>query len=263
MEIEDLEQELMREIWPSLRKFDKSRGNLEHFVRKILSRRSINLLKSFARQKRGAFVAKITREIEDENATDERLDLERLFEFLPNEYKTLCALLAERSVSETAQIIGKSRAFLYRKLERIAFFARANPRDRFLFFRGGEMKTLQLLETLSPKEIGALPVYDLMDLNDRVARLIEYAKELKEKLDCGLNLRFAKVASATERSGAVSFAEGAFLVVARLSQKVVWDREKIEKAVAALPREYQKLFEDARTIETGAPQFQISLKADK
>jgi hypothetical protein len=56
MEIEDLEQELMYEVIRCLHNFDESRGNLEHFIRRILARHSANLLKSFLRKKRESHI---------------------------------------------------------------------------------------------------------------------------------------------------------------------------------------------------------------
>jgi hypothetical protein len=52
MEIEDIEQELMYEVFFCLQKFDKRQCSVEHFVRKILERRSFNLLRDHLRTKR-------------------------------------------------------------------------------------------------------------------------------------------------------------------------------------------------------------------
>jgi DNA-directed RNA polymerase specialized sigma subunit len=47
MEIDDIEQELMYGLLSCLNKFDERQGNVEHFIKKVLSRRATNLLKSF------------------------------------------------------------------------------------------------------------------------------------------------------------------------------------------------------------------------
>jgi hypothetical protein len=97
-------------------------------------------------------------------------------ESLPDGYKALCSLLKIHSVSEVAKILGKSRMCLYRELKEISFLAnhRSNPKNIFLstINKGAHMKNLSILETLSAKEISALEVHDLMDLNDQVAKLL-------------------------------------------------------------------------------------------
>jgi hypothetical protein len=141
------------------------------------------------------------------------------------------------------------------------------------------MKNLSILETSSAKEISALNTYVLMNLSDQVSKLVSHAKELKEKLDDGLNLRFSEAVKNNLRSenkdtGTIRFFDGAFQIIAEVPKKAIWDSEKMEELVkrisheqrksfvkvaysieerkySALPREYRELFKEARTITPG------------
>jgi hypothetical protein len=306
MEVEDIEQELMYEVFSCLQKFDKRQGSIEHFIRKILERRSFNLLRDHLRTKRGPFA--VSREyIESDNSyriatNDAGIELNWLIKSLPNEYKTLCQLLKNHSVAEVARILGKSRMSLYRELKEISFLAnyKSNPKNIFLskINKGVHMKNLSILETLSAKEISVLEVHDLMDLNDQVAKLINHAKELKEKLEDGLNLRFSEAVKNNLRSeskitagenkdtGTTRFFDGAFQIAAEVPKKVTWDNEKMEELIkripddrrkdivkisysieerkySALPHEYQELFGEARTVTPGKTKFQITIGDDQ
>jgi hypothetical protein len=196
-------------------------------------------------------------------------------------------LLANHSVGEAAKIVGKNRASLYRDLKRISSLANYRPNlENLSFFRRRiDMKNLAVLETLNAKEISQLNVGELMDLNDQVAKLISHTKDLKEKLDDGLNLRFSEAVKNNLRStnkdtGTTRFFDGAFQIVAEVPKKVTWDNEKMEELIkripddrrkdivkisysieerkySALPCEYQELFREARTVTPGKTKFQI------
>jgi hypothetical protein len=153
--------------------------------------------------------------------------------------------------------------------------------------KGVNMKNLSVLETLSTKEISEFEVCHLMDLNDQITKLTSHAKELKEKLDNALNLRFAESVKSNLRSenrdtGTTGFFDGAFRIIAEVPKKVSWDAEKMEELLKripeerrksmvkisytieerkyfALPQEYQELFKEARTVTPGKIKFQITL----
>jgi hypothetical protein len=140
---------------------------------------------------------------------------------------------------------------------------------------------------MSAKEISVLEINDLMELNEQIVNLNTHAKELKEKLDDGLNLRFSEAVKNNLRSenkdtGTTRFFDGAFQIVAEVPKKVTWDNEKMEELVkripedrrksfvkvvysieerkySALPHEYRELFKEARTITPGKTRFQINL----
>jgi uncharacterized protein (UPF0305 family) len=295
MEIEDIEQELMCELLSCLDKLDESQGNVEHFIKKILARRAANLLESFSRIKRGSLIDfKEYAENDNLNAAEIHenfLNFERLLDHLPSRYKLLCRLLLSYSVAEVARIIGKSRASIYYYLKHISYLADhpTNSENQLLamFFSGVNMKNLSILETSSAKEISSLEIYDLMDLSDQLTKLTSHAKELKEKLEDGLNLKFSEAVKNNLRSenkdtGTTRFFDGAFQITAEVPKKVTWDQEKMEELVkhvpderrktivkityaieerkyAELPHEYQELFREARTITPGKTKFQISI----
>jgi RNA polymerase sigma factor (sigma-70 family) len=294
MEIDDIEQELMYGLLSCLSKFDESQGNVEHFIKKVLARRAVNLLESFSRIKRGPLVDfKEYAENDNLNANEIHqnfMDFERLLNHLPSKYKMLCRLLTNHSVAEVARIIGKSRASVYYYLQQISFLINhpIDPENQLLamFFSGVNMKNLAVLETLSAKEISTLEVHDLMDLSDQVAKLVSHAKELKEKLDDGLNLRFAEAVKNNLRSenkdtGTTKFFDGAFQIAAEVPKKVTWDNEKMEELIKRIPDdrkkdivkisysieerkysalsfEYQELFREARTVTPGKTKIQIT-----
>jgi RNA polymerase sigma factor (sigma-70 family) len=295
MEIEDIEQELMCGLLSRLNEFDENQGNIEHFIRKILARRAANLLESFSRIKRGPF-ANFKEYAENDNSSENeiqksRLDLWHLIEPMPSKYKMLCKLLANHSIAEVSQIIGKTRASVYQDLKRIAYFVARRSNSKNQFFAtwriGINMKNLSTLETSSAKEISQLEVYDLMDLSNQITKLTSRAKELKEKLEDGLNLRFAEAVKNNLRSenkdtGTIRFFDGAFQIVAEIPKKVTWDPEKMEELIkripeerrkaivkityaieerkySELPHEYRELFREARTITPGKTRFQITL----
>jgi hypothetical protein len=152
------------------------------------------------------------------------------------------------------------------------------------------MKNLSILEKSSAKEISELEIFDLMDLSDQVAKLISHTKELKEKLEDGLNLRFAEsvknnLRSENKDTGTTKFFEGAFQITAEVPKKVSWDAEKMEQIVKKIPEEkrksivkisyvieerkysmlsyeYRQLFNEARTVTPGKIKFQINLGED-
>jgi RNA polymerase sigma factor (sigma-70 family) len=306
MEIEDIEQELMCGLLSRLNEFDENQGNIEHFIRKILARRAANLLESFSRIKRGPFVnfkeyaeSKIGDSQNDNSNENEiqenRLDLQHLIEPMPSKYKMLCKLLANHSIAEVSQIIGKTRASVYHDLKRIAYLVdrRSNSKNQFFatWRIGIDMKNLSILETSSAREISQLEVHDLMDLSDQITKLTSHAKELKEKLEDGLNLKFSEAVKNNLRNenkdtGTTRFFDGAFQVVAEVPKKVTWDQEKMEELIkrvpderrkamvkisyvieerkySELPHEYQELFREARTITPGKTKFQISIGETK
>ena len=51
-------------------------------------------------------------------------------------------------------------------------------------------RNLSTIETLDVKELSKLEVYDLADLSEQVSKLVSHTKELKEKLEDALNLRY-------------------------------------------------------------------------
>jgi hypothetical protein len=189
------------------------------------------------------------------------------------------------------EITGRYRSSVYADIKRAKKLLKSviSFDEQFLVYglRGGYMQNLSILETLSTKEISRLEVGDLMDLNEQMMNLTSHTKELKEKLEDAMNLRFSESVKNSLRSenrdtGTTRFFDGAFQIVAEVSKKVSWDQEKMEELIkripnerrkdivkisyaieerkySALPYEYQELFREARTITPGKTRFQITL----
>jgi len=148
-------------------------------------------------------------------------------------------------------------------------------------------KNISIIETMNTKELSSLEVFDLADLSDQVAKLLSHAKELKEKLDDALNLRFSETVKENLRlenkdTGTTKFTESGFQIVAEVPKKVTWDAQKMEEIIKTIPEshrrdyikttysiderryanfsyEYQQLFKPARTVTPGKTKFQIKL----
>ncbi|GHU19891.1 hypothetical protein FACS189472_10320 [Alphaproteobacteria bacterium] len=298
MDHEDIQQELLCELISSAKAYDQSKGDFLHFANVVLQKKYLMLIEKYNREKRGAKA--LIFEYDDEHFQSqnisldgilESIDLEKLISRLPNRYRDVINLFLNHSVSEILDMTGRYRSSVYADIKRAKDIAKSiNSLDeKYLangfFNSGGSMKNLAVLETLSAKEISALDVYDLMDLHDQVTKLTSHAKELKEKLDDGLNLRFAEsVKNSLQRenkdTGTTRFFDGAFQIIADVPKKVTWDSEKMEELVkrvpedrrrafvkvvysieerkySALPYEYQELFKEARTITPGKTKFQI------
>lgn len=132
-EIEDIEQDLLLEIWPALSKFDRTKSSLATFVDKLLSRRSNNLIHKHMCIKRGGKTQTLSLDKEDENGQtlmdyladdhcfeDEisiRIDVSKVIHQLPESLQTLCEQLKIFTITEVSHMSGRSRAAIYRDLE--------------------------------------------------------------------------------------------------------------------------------------------------
>lgn len=306
IDLEDLEQELMCEVFCSLDKFDERCGNLEHFVRRVLDCRGKNLIRSYGRKKRNLIVKPLEYcdEIHNEKteeafnscqlAFERRREVSRFLNELPNKYRLLHKLYEHyRSVVKIAEITGFPILRINRDLHRIArlFYHFENSRNWFwlLVYQGEKRmsKNLSVLETLSAREISQFEVYDLADLSEQVAKLVSHTKELREKLDDALNLRFSgtvqrKLQSENRDTGSAKFFEDGFQICAEVPKKVTWDSEKIDEVIKHISEEKrkaiiktthviderkymqlspedQRLFADARTVTPGKTKFKISI----
>lgn len=306
MDLEDLEQELMCEIFSCMSKFDKHCGELEHFVRKILNRRCLNLLKSYKRKKRDSVTqfSEFCDEVSNKGADvaferyqdvfEMHTEVSRFMNEMPIKYRLLYKLWADHSIVETAQILGVSRFAIFRDLKRIAFLFHClrNSENQFLFLVGRKKmgKNLSSIETLNTKELSQLEVCDLADLSEQMSKLVSHTKELKEKLEYALNLRFSETVQDNLRSknkdtGTTKFFENGFQITAEVQKKVTWDSEKIDEIIKTISEEKRKaiiktthviderkymqlspedklLFADARTVTPGKTRFQISIPTE-
>jgi DNA-directed RNA polymerase specialized sigma24 family protein len=153
-EIEDLEQDLLGEIWPTLARHNKNRSKLSTYVSRIASRRSITLIQRQLRLKRGSRFSMVSLEAEDETGqtlldqlADSHcfegkstlcLDIAGAVSHLPETHQVLCEQLKTYTITEISRLNTRSRASIYRDLEtmRVTFFplylSIRNP-DHFFF----------------------------------------------------------------------------------------------------------------------------------
>ncbi|GHT93666.1 hypothetical protein FACS1894122_09240 [Alphaproteobacteria bacterium] len=299
MDVDDIEQELMLHAINSIKNYNSNLGSLHNFLEAVIQKRSNKLLAMNSCLKRGGnsvseeFVEDLHSNHGETIHVDriiEITDLNHILFFLSPNQRTLCELLRRYSMQDISRILNVNRATLYARFKvilKIVERSRNWHRQNRFFCSGGNMSNLAVLETLSAKEIGALDVHDLMDLHEQVTKLTSHAKELKEKLDDGLNLRFSESVKDSLRrenkdTGTTRFFDGAFQIIADVPKKVTWDNEKMEELVkripedrrrafvkvvysieerkySALPYEYQELFKEARTITPGKTKFQITI----
>jgi DNA-directed RNA polymerase specialized sigma24 family protein len=300
MDYEDIQQELLCELISSAKSYDQSKGDFLHFANVVLQKKYFMLLEKYSRTKRGAKT--IVLECDDscfdsyEIFSDkiiESVDLEKLVLRLPNRYRNVISLFLNHSVPKILDITGRYRSSVYADVKRAKNILKSiySLDEKYLAYGfnniGVNMKNLSVIETLTAKEISSLETRDLMDLNDQIVKLTSHAKELKEKLDDALNLRFSEAVknnlqSENKDTGTTRFFDGAFQIVAEVPKKVTWDNEKMEEIVKQIPDEkrkslvkisysieerkysmlsyeYQLLFKKARTITLGKTKFQITL----
>jgi DNA-directed RNA polymerase specialized sigma24 family protein len=302
MDAEDIRQELLCELIASAKSYDQSKGDFLHFANTVLQRKYFTMLEKYNRIKRAVKSQTIeyidsyqSLRIFDETAAT--IDIERLVSKLPGRYREIINLYLDHSVSEILGITGRHRSSVYADIKHAKHILKSiclsgeESLTHGFYNIGGYMKNLSVLETLTAKEISSLEIYDLMDLSDQVAKLTSHAKELKEKLDDGLNLKFSEAVKNSLRSenkdaGTIRFFNGAFQIIAEVPKRVTWDQEKMEELIkrvpderrktivkityaieerkyAELPHEYQELFREARTITPGKTKFQISIGETK
>ena len=286
--IDDLEQELMCYVYKSINKFDSNRGSFERFLIRILSCALKNIIKMNKRH----FIPTSKIDIEFIPSVDNIGDIsvEAKIADFPNRYRLIHTLLKQYTIVDIAKIMNVSRVTIHRDLKDIQrYFRKICSYDSGVYLLGSnlKMKNLSTIELLSTKELSELAVYDLADLSEQMSHLVNHTKELKEKLEDALNLRFLEIAQNNLRSenrdtGTTKFIENGFQIVAEVPKKVTWDSEKIDEIIKNISdekrkaiiktthvideRKYQQLspedktlFADARTITPGKAKFKISI----
>lgn len=154
--------------------------------------------------------------------------------------------------------------------------------------------TLDDIPGMTVGDIAALPVDQLALLAEEVRDALDRAKRLKDWLDGAIELKYrdrAATARAGEgkTTGTVRLDDGDFVIVADLPKKVRWDQPKLAEAVETIrsgwnddpsqyvrteirvseatynawPEAIRRLFEPARTVETGKPVYRLQPKAEE
>ncbi len=295
IDIDDIEQELMYRILAQIDKYDPNKGAFFSFVFGLLHKFSIDLIRHQSRDKRAAFIFSIPYDDRIDNFCDFFVshDLSCLIQKLPCKYQLFYQLLRDNSITEIAKITQIPRTSVNRDIKLLAYFvtqfrdSENNLDLNLLIRRSFKMKNLSTIEAMNTKELSSLEVFDLADLSDQVAKLLSHAKELKEKLDDALNLRFSETVKENLRlenkdTGTTKFIDHGFQIVAEVPKKVTWDAQKMEEIIKTIPEshrrdyikttysiderryanfsyEYQQLFKPARTVTPGKTKFQIKL----
>lgn len=143
--------------------------------------------------------------------------------------------------------------------------------------------TLDDLRTLSIGDIAALPAEELALLQQEAAELIANAKQLEDRLNGGLDLKYGERAAALRRdAGTARIEDSGFVVVADVRKQVKWEQTRLaaiveriraagddpaeyvttelkvaERAYGAWPQTIRTAFAPARTVETSKPTFRL------
>ena len=301
MDLEDMEQDFMFEVIKSIGNYNSSLCSLHTFLEQVIKNRTNKLLRSSFRLKRGAGTVKeeyidgmidSRAEIDIDKMMD-LADLDKALLFLSPDQRTLCELARKYTLSEISKILGVNRSTLYSRFKVITRIIKnicsQNPSRLNSFLPNKEfyMKNISVLETLTAKEISRLDTADLMDLNEQMTNLNIQVKEMRQKLEDGLSLKYEEavknnLSSEGKDTGTTRFFDGSHQIIAEIQKKVTWDSEKMEGIVKqipddrrrdlikityavderkylALPSEYRQLFKEARTVTPGKTRFQIQL----
>jgi DNA-directed RNA polymerase specialized sigma24 family protein len=307
VDVHDIEQDLLCDVCKAIKFFDGERGNMSAFMESVLSNRSKNYLRNrFAAKRGGNIFFEPFEESDDlgkqlvelnndpEQELIKKIDLARAEKSLSLFQLQLYIFLKRHSIADISNSLNIPYASLHFEAQKIRECIKDAINSQkilgngeYRYWKGVNMKNISILETLSAKEISSLEIGDLMELNEQIVNLNAHAKELKEKLDDGLNLKFSEAVKNNLRSenkdtGTIRFFDGAFQIVAEVPKKVSWDAEKMEELIkripderrkdivkitysieerkySSLPHEYQELFREARTITPGKTKIQITL----
>lgn len=148
--------------------------------------------------------------------------------------------------------------------------------------------TLDGILHMGEGDIAGLPVEEIALLLEELEGQMDQIKRQKHRLDATLDLRYGAHAStarakAGKATGIVRLADGDFVIIADLPKRVRWDQARLREAVEIIRRDWhddpeqyvhselkvaetaygawpsaiRRLFEPARTVETGKPTYRI------
>lgn len=232
MEIDDIEQELMCDILLALKNFDPLKGKLNSFVSGVLRKTSTDLIRANFRYKRVIslfFSQTYSDQFSSGSTSIDFNDLKYLIELLPYKYRLLYRLMKSHLISEISQITKIPRTSVYRSIRLLySYITHIRNSENVISFHIGskfKMRNLADIETLNVKELCGLAVYDLADLNDQLSKLINHTKELKEKFEDALNLRFSETVKENLKrenkdTGTAKFFENGLQITAEVPKKV-------------------------------------------
>jgi hypothetical protein len=212
-----------------------------------------------------------------------QIDVEAVKKSLRLGEQIIICLMQKHSIVEISALFDIPRGQLYTSVRKI----RENVSKLLLNER--KMPMLPSPENITAKQISVLPIGDLVQLHSLINKRLIEAKTMKERLDDGLELRFAlplqeEMQNQSKDTGTVYLTEGDFRITAEVPKRVAWDPEKMEKALKLLsentrqqivktsysiderlykdlPPQYREVLDPARTVTPGRPRFKISLPA--
>jgi hypothetical protein len=148
--------------------------------------------------------------------------------------------------------------------------------------------TLDGILHMGEGDIAGLPVEEIALLLEELEEQMDRLKRQKHRLDGALDLKYGARASmarakADKATGTVRFDDGDFVIIADLPKRVRWDQTRLAEAVETIRRDWnddpgqyvrtevkvaetaygawpsaiRRLFELARTVETGKPTYRI------
>jgi RNA polymerase sigma-70 factor (ECF subfamily) len=121
-QIEDLEQELMLEVWSAMKLFNPGVGKFQTFIRCVLEKRARNLVKKNINGKTGrdfVFVPlsdNLNCCDEQETKLEIKCFIDKFVGKLPHKYRILCEMLRHHSVVDIAKILDVSENTIYKRL---------------------------------------------------------------------------------------------------------------------------------------------------
>jgi DNA-directed RNA polymerase specialized sigma24 family protein len=197
----DVEQDLFCDLCKAMEYYDSARGDLNAFLEGVLRRR----VKMYVR---AAFAKKSGKDVyfelfdddyhgEVDNRADaltDRIDLSNAANRLSRVQFQMYTLLKNHSTADVARFLKLPYSSLHLKMRKIHEKMRRlmDTPNVLTIERGVNMKDLSLLETLNAKEISALDAGDLMEFSAQISELSAGIKQIKEKLEDGMNLKFSE-----------------------------------------------------------------------
>ncbi|MBF0185355.1 MAG: hypothetical protein HQM06_13365 [Magnetococcales bacterium] len=148
--------------------------------------------------------------------------------------------------------------------------------------------SLERLQQMTVGDVAALPIADLIRLQQEVVTITTRMKAINDLLNGAFARRFGDLANnlrseAGKTTGIVHFQDGLFEITADMPKKVEWDQGKLagivqtireagddpaqyvettlevsERKYTAWPDNIRRVFEPARTLKPGRQTFKIS-----
>ena len=146
------------------------------------------------------------------------------------------------------------------------------------------------IAAMAATDIAVLPIDQLALLKDEAAEALAQAKDIKDRIDTGLDLKYRDRARALRQSagkdtGSVRIDDGDYVIIGDLPKRVTWDQAQLsdlveriraagenpseyveviyrvrERNFSAWPSHIREAFLPARTVETGKPTYRIESK---